>query len=149
MFCQDGIIYEAVNGTDTDIMKAGDIFLPGVHNVENYMAAFAAVRGLVSHETMRAAAMEFKGVEHRIEFVRELRGVKYYNDSIASSPSRTTAGLRSFNQKVILIAGGKDKGVPFDSLGAEIVQHVKKLVLTGLTADKIRAAVENCPEYRA
>ena len=149
VFCQDGIIYEAVNGTDTEIMKAGDIFLPGVHNVENYMAAFAAVRGLVSHETMRAAAMEFKGVEHRIEFVRELRGVKYYNDSIASSPSRTTAGLRSFNQKVILIAGGKDKGVPFDSLGAEIVQHVKKLVLTGLTADKIRAAVENCPEYRA
>jgi UDP-N-acetylmuramoylalanine--D-glutamate ligase len=92
--------------------------------------------------------MEFRGVEHRIELVREMRGVKYYNDSIASSPSRTTAGLRSFNQKVILIAGGKDKGVPFDSLGTEIVEHVKKLVLTGLTADKIRAAVENCPQYR-
>jgi UDP-N-acetylmuramoylalanine--D-glutamate ligase len=148
VYCQNGVIYHAVNGTDTEIMKESEIFLPGVHNVENYMAAFAALRGLVSRENMRTVAMEFRGVEHRIELVREMRGVKYYNDSIASSPSRTTAGLRSFNQKVILIAGGKDKGVPFDSLGTEIVEHVKKLVLTGLTADKIRAAVENCPQYR-
>ena len=147
VYCQDGVIREAVNGTDTKIMDAKDIFIPGEHNVENFMAAFAAVRGLVSHENMRKVAMEFRGVAHRIELVREKDGVKYYNDSIASSPSRTTAGLRSFAQKVILIAGGKDKGVPFDSLGAEIVGHVKKLVLTGLTADKIRAAVENAPGY--
>ena len=147
VYCQDGVIREAVNGTDTKIMDAKDIFIPGEHNVENFMAAFAAVRGLVSHENMRKVAMEFRGVAHRIELVREKDGVKYYNDSIASSPSRTTAGLRSFAQKVILIAGGKDKGVPFDSLGAEIVGHVKKLVLTGLTADKIRAAVDNAPGY--
>jgi len=147
VYCTDGIIYDAVNGTDTKIMDTADIFLPGVHNIENYMAAFAAVRGLVSHHNMVKVARTFRGVAHRIEFVREKDGVKFYNDSIASSPSRTTAGLRSFTQKVILIAGGKDKGVPFDSLGSEIIEHVSRLVLTGLTADKLRAAVEQAPGY--
>ncbi|MBQ6540737.1 MAG: UDP-N-acetylmuramoyl-L-alanine--D-glutamate ligase, partial [Oscillospiraceae bacterium] len=129
------------------IMDTKDILLPGVHNIENFMAAFSAVWGLVDPSVCRKVAMEFTGVEHRIELVRELDGVKYYNDSIASSPSRTIAGLRSFNQKVILIAGGKDKGVPFDILGGEIIEHVKTLVVTGLTADKIKAAVVNTPGY--
>jgi len=129
------------------IMATSEIRLPGLHNVENYLAAFAATEDLVSAEVMRQVAQTFGGVEHRIEFVRELRGVKYYNDSIASSPSRTIAGLRSFAQRVILIAGGKDKGVPFDELGTEILEHVKTLVVTGWTADKIRAAVENAPGY--
>jgi UDP-N-acetylmuramoylalanine--D-glutamate ligase len=105
----DAIYFNGMKIMDTD-----EILLPGVHNIENYMAAFAAVWGLVPPEICRKVAMEFTGVEHRIELVREKDGVKYYNDSIASSPSRTIAGLRSFNQKVILIAGGKDKGVPFD-----------------------------------
>lgn len=80
--------------------------------------------------------------------MRTLRGVEYYNDSIASSPSRTIAGLRAFGKKVILIAGGKDKGIDYDELGPEIIRHVKALVLTGMTAGKIRAAVEKAPEYR-
>ena len=88
-------------------------------------------------------------MEHRIEFVRELDGVKYYNDSIASSPSRTIAGLHSFHQKVILIAGGYDKQIPFDVLGPEVCAHVKTLVLCGATAAKIRAAVESAPGYKA
>ena len=88
------------------------------------------------------------GVEHRIELVRTWRGVRFYNDSIASSPSRTIAGLRSFKEKVILIAGGYDKHIPFDVLGPEIVNHVKLLVLCGATAGKIRAAVEQAPGYR-
>ncbi|MBQ8974285.1 MAG: UDP-N-acetylmuramoyl-L-alanine--D-glutamate ligase, partial [Oscillospiraceae bacterium] len=117
------------------------------HNVENFMAAFAAVRGMVSHENMRKVASQFRGVPHRIELVREKDGVKYYNDSIASSPSRTMAGLKCFDKKVILIAGGKDKGVPFDELGGEIVKRVKKLVLTGLTADKIKQAVVGAADY--
>ena len=134
-------------GYERVVMTAGDIKIPGVHNVENYMAAVAAVDGLVPDEVIRDFAREFGGVEHRIELVRTYRGVRYYNDSIASSPSRTIAGLRSFHEKVILIAGGYDKHIPFDVLGPEIVEHVKLLVLCGATADKIRAAVENAPGY--
>lgn len=132
-----------------EVLPAKDILIPGTHNVENYMAAIAAVQGMVSDEVIRKVAQTFGGVEHRIELVRTLNGVRYYNDSIASSPTRTIAGLRSFNQKVILIAGGYDKKIPFDELGPEIIEHVKLLVLTGATAPKIRAAVENAPEYRA
>ena len=135
-------------GRERVVMTAGDIKIPGVHNVENYMAAIAAVDGLVPDEVIRRFAREFGGVEHRIELVRTYRGVRYYNDSIASSPSRTIAGLRSFHEKVILIAGGYDKHIPFDVLGPEIVEHVKLLVLCGATADKIRAAVENAPGYQ-
>ena len=134
-------------GHERLVMTTGDIKIPGVHNVENYMAAIAAVDGLVPDEVIRRFAREFGGVEHRIELVRTYRGVRYYNDSIASSPSRTIAGLRSFHEKVILIAGGYDKHIPFDVLGPEIVEHVKLLVLCGATADKIRAAVENAPGY--
>ena len=96
---------------------------------------------------IREFAAKFTGVEHRIELVRTLNGVKYYNDSIASSPSRTIAGLRSFRQKVILIAGGYDKHIPFDVLGPEVIEHVKELFLTGDTSAKIRAAVEGAPGY--
>lgn len=130
------------------ILRTSDIKIPGVHNVENYMAAIAAVDGLVPDETIRQFARDFGGVEHRIELVRTYRGVRYYNDSIASSPSRTIAGLRSFPEKVILIAGGYDKHIPFDVLGPEITAHVKLLILCGATADKIRAAVEQAPDYR-
>ena len=130
------------------IMKTSDIRIPGVHNVENYMAAIAAVDGLVPDGIIRDFARSFGGVEHRIELVRTYRGVRYYNDSIASSPSRTIAGLRSFKEKVILIAGGYDKHIPFDVLGPEVTSHVKLLVLCGATAGKIRAAVEAAPDYR-
>ena len=128
-------------------MDQSEILLPGIHNVENYMAAILAVGDLVSDETIRAVARSFGGVEHRIELVREKDGVRYYNDSIASSPSRTIAGLRSFSQKLILIAGGYDKHIPFEPLGPEIVDHVKTLILCGATAPKIEAAVRNAPNY--
>ena len=86
-------------------------------------------------------------MEHRIELVRIKDGVRFYNDSIASSPSRTIAGLRSFREKVLLIAGGYDKHIPFEVLGPEVLAHVKKVFLNGATADKIRAAIENTPGY--
>ncbi len=127
------------------VLDSRDILLPGVHNIENYMAAIAAVEGTVSDETVRQVAKNFGGVEHRIELVRIKDGVRYYNDSIASSPSRTMAGLRSFPEKVMLIAGGYDKHIPYDVLGPEICKHVKRLYLNGATADQIRAAVEACP----
>ncbi len=138
---------EAIYRGDERFLEAGDILIPGMHNVENYMAAFAATDGFVSPETCRRIATTFGGVEHRIELIRTLHGVKYYNDSIASSPTRTIAGLRSFNQKLILIAGGHDKLVPFDLLAEEIVQRVKALFLVGETAEKIRNAVLNAPGY--
>jgi len=147
VYSQNGTIYDALPSGDVPILEAEEIRLPGLHNVENFMAAFAAVRGLVPYETMAEVARTFSGVPHRIELVREKDGVRYYNDSIASSPSRTRAGLLSFEQKVILIAGGKDKGVPFDELGELIASRVKKLVLTGLTAEKIRDAVVNAKSY--
>ena len=130
-----------------EVLPVADILIPGVHNVENYMAAIAMVEGLVEDDIIRHVAKTFGGVEHRIELVRVKDGVRFYNDSIASSPSRTIAGLRSFPEKVILIAGGYDKHIPYDVLGPEICRHVKKLFLGGATGEKIRAAVVSCPEY--
>ena len=139
------------NGTifrdGTAVLDTKDILIPGVHNIENYMAAILAVEGLVDDETIRHVAKTFGGVEHRIELVRIKDGVRFYNDSIASSPSRTIAGLRSFEEKVILIAGGYDKHIPYDVMGPEVCKHVKKLFLGGATGPQIRAAVENAAEY--
>ena len=137
---ESGMIFRA----GQPVLAVADILLPGVHNIENYMAAIAAVEDLVSDEAIVRVAKNFGGVEHRIELVRVKDGVRYYNDSIASSPSRTIAGLRSFPEKVILIAGGYDKHIPYDVLGPEICAHVKKLFLCGATAAQIRGAVENC-----
>ena len=148
VFLRGDAVISRRDGRERQIMTTEDIRLPGVHNVENYMAAIAAVDGLVPDDVIRTFARAFNGVEHRIELVRTWRGVRFYNDSIASSPSRTIAGLRSFKEKVILIAGGYDKHIPFDVLGPEVVEHVKLLILCGATADKIRAAVEQAPGYR-
>lgn len=148
-FVKDGAIWLADRGICRQLMLTEDIRLPGVHNIENYLAAFCAVRGLVSDGVCRKVAKSFGGVEHRLEHVRQLRGVEYINDSIASSPSRTIAGLRSFDRKVILIAGGHDKHIPFDSLGDEICLRVKKLFLCGETAQAIKDAVERSPHYDA
>ena len=128
-------------------MTTEDIRLPGVHNVENYMAAIAAVDGLVPDEVIRGFARSFNGVEHRIELVRTYHGVRFYNDSIASSPSRTIAGLRSFQEKVILIAGGYDKKIPYDEMGEVVPKTVKLLILMGATADKIEAATRKASTY--
>ncbi len=140
---ENGIIYRQGEA----VLDTKDILIPGVHNIENYMAAILAVQGLVSDDTIRSVAKDFGGVEHRIELVRIKDGVRYYNDSIASSPTRTIAGLRSFPEKVMLIAGGYDKHIPYDVLGPEICAHVKKLYLNGATAGLIRQAVENAENY--
>lgn len=147
VFLRDGTVLSRKNGAEREILKASDILLPGVHNVENYMAAIAAVEDLVSDEVIRQVARTFGGVEHRIELVRTLRGVRYYNDSIGTSPSRTIAGLRSFPEKLILIAGGKDKGISYAPLGPELNEHVKLLILCGATAGVIRDAVMQAENY--
>lgn len=124
------------------VCEIGDVKLPGMHNIENLLTAFAAVYDYASIQSMKNVALNFAGVAHRIEFVRELRGVKFYNDSIASSPTRTVAGLKSFKEKVILIAGGYDKKIPFDELAREGIERLKTLVLMGNTKGKIRSAFE-------
>ena len=138
LICRDG----------KPVLDKKDILLPGEHNVENYMAAILAVEGMVSDKTICKVAKTFGGVEHRIELVRIKDGVRFYNDSIASSPSRTIAGLKSFPEKVLLIAGGYDKHIPYDVLGPEICRSVKILFVNGATGGQIRAAVENAPQYQ-
>lgn len=144
---EDNILYRVHDGVKTKIMNADEIKLPGRHNVQNYLAAFAATDGFVSEDICRKVAMDFGGVEHRLELVRVLDGVRYINDSIASSPTRTMAGLNAMKQKPIVIAGGYDKHIPFDGLGDEFCRKVKKLFLTGDTAKKIYDAVVNSKYY--
>ena len=135
------------NGHEEEVMRVSDIRLPGLHNVENYLAAVTALDGIVPYDVMKKTARSFAGVEHRIEYVRTLHGAKWYNDSIATSPTRTIAGLRAFDEKVILIAGGYDKHISFAPLAPEVVQHVKLLILCGATADAIENALrENARE---
>lgn len=144
---QDGMLCMAENGVVTPILHKDEIKLRGVHNIENLLAACAAVWGRVSVEAMRQVGASFTGVEHRIEPVRLLNGVQWYNDSIASSPTRTIAGLRSFGQKIIVIAGGYDKKIPYEPLAPEILAHVKVLVLMGQTGPKIEKAVRECAGF--
>ena len=143
----DDTLCYAENGVVTPVLPRAEIKLRGLHNVENLLAAIAAVWGRVPVEAMRQVGSTFTGVEHRIEPVRVLDGVTYYNDSIASSPTRTIAGLRSFDQKIILIAGGYDKKIPYEPLAPEIIAHVKTLVLMGATGPRIEKAVREHPDF--
>lgn len=145
VWCDGSSIY--VN--QEKVLEVSEIKIPGWHNVENYMAAIGAVWGDVSPETIRKVAREFGGVEHRAEFVRELEGIKYYNDSIASSPTRTISGTLSlYPQKIILICGGYDKHIPYDPLGPVICDKVKTLIVMGDTGPKIEEAVRRAPNYK-
>ena len=146
-FLEDGVIYRVSGGKRTEIMRADEIRIPGRHNVQNCLTAFAATDGMVDPDVCRSVAMDFPGVEHRLEEVRVLRGVTYINDSIASSPTRTIAGLRAMKTKPIVIAGGYDKHIPFDPLGDELCLRAKHVILCGATADKIRDAILASPNY--
>ena len=145
---------------DTFVLHESDILIPGKHNVENYLAAISAVWGDVPAETIVSVAGTFGGVEHRMELVRTLDGVRWYNDSIATSPSRAMIGTLSlYDFKIVMIAGGADKKVPFDELGGVICDKVKTLVLLSpekplpgfkpAAAGKIEAAVRGAANYRA
>lgn len=137
-------------GKTTEVMDYRDIKIPGMHNVENYLAAISAVWGIVDVDTIVSVAKTFGGVAHRAEFVREFKGVKYYNDSIASSPTRTALGTLSlYKKKIIIIAGGYDKHIPYEPLGPVINDKVKVLILLGATAPKIEAAVKGAENYSA
>lgn len=143
-YYNDGILY--LEGKE--VCKKEDIVIKGMHNVENYLAAFIATKEDVSIETMKKVAETFTGVEHRCEFVREIDTVKYYNDSIASSPTRTLAGLKAFDEKVILIAGGYDKHIPFEPLAYEGYPYIKELILMGATKEKIKDVFDKLYEEK-
>ena len=137
----DGMIKKCKDGVREHILDTKEIHLRGVHNYENVCAALAATSDLVDTKTQIEAIKEFKGVEHRLEFVREINGVKWYNDSIGTSPSRTIAGLNSFDEKIVLIAGGYDKNLDYTPLAKPIIEKVSKVVLLGRTATKIADAI--------
>lgn len=138
----DGIIKECKDGVRKHILNVKDINLRGIHNFENVCAAIAATNSLVDTQTQVKAIKNFKGVEHRLELVREINGVKWYNDSIGTSPTRTIAGLNSFDENIILIAGGYDKHLDYSPIGKPIVDNVGTLILMGATADKIENSVK-------
>ncbi len=143
----DGNIVVSDGETEVTVLRIEDIFLPGRHNVENYMAAIGNTLGFVSQGVYAEIAREFCGVEHRLEFVRELDGVKYYNSSIDSSPSRTAAALSALPRKPVVICGGYDKNIPFEPLAAALCRDAVGVVLTGATADKIYEALVAFPEF--
>ncbi len=143
VFSEDGKVIVHKEGTATSVMNVDDIILPGVHNLENYLAAITAVHKYVDAASIRKVATTFRGVEHRIEFVAEIGGVSFYNDSIGSSPTRTEASIKSFKKPVILIAGGYDKNIPYDEMGKVMTERVKRLVLIGQTAPLIEKALKD------
>ena len=144
---REGIITLSEEDRTVPLIPVDEILLPGTHNVENYMAAAAAVAELVTPEAMRQVAKNFGGVPHRLELVAELDGVRYYNSSIDSSPTRTAAALSCFDKPVIVLAGGADKGIPLEPLGPLFREKAKACILVGHTAERIRAAVTDSPEY--
>ncbi|EHI97085.1 UDP-N-acetylmuramoylalanine--D-glutamate ligase [Clostridium sp. DL-VIII] len=143
-YYKDNVLY--LEGKE--VCKKDDIVIKGMHNIENYLAAFLATKEDVSIETMKKVAGTFAGVEHRCELVRELDGVKYYNDSIASSPTRTLAGFRAFDEKVIVIAGGYDKHIPFEPLAYEGYPYIKELILMGATKEKIKGVFDKLEQEK-
>ena len=137
----DGMLcYTDYSGETTELFNKKDIRLPGEHNIANYLTAIAAVWGIVPTLYMNEVARVFGGVEHRIEFVRELDSVKWYNDSIASSPTRSIAGLKAFGKRIVMLAGGYDKKIPYEPLAPYLVKYVRLLILMGDTAAKLEAA---------
>jgi UDP-N-acetylmuramoylalanine--D-glutamate ligase len=134
-----------VNGRE--VLKTDDILIPGKHNIENYCGIICALDGIVDEAVFEKVAKTFGGVEHRIELVRVLNGVSYYNSSIDSSPTRTAAALNSFKDNVIVICGGYDKKIPFEPLADVLCDKAKTVVLTGATATKIKEALLSCKKY--
>ena len=141
-FLRDGEIILRLGDTEQRICSVDEIKLLGRHNLENVLAAcaIAAVAG-ASRQAMADVATTFEGVEHRLELVREKDGVRYYNDSIATTPERTVAALRSFDQPIILLAGGRDKHLPWDEMARLTLQKARRLILFGEAAPIIEEVI--------
>lgn len=140
----DGKIKYCENGLRSHILDTKEMKLRGIHNFENAAAALIATKDLVDLQTACDTILKFKGVEHRLELVLETKDrIKWYNDSVSSSPTRTIAGLNAFNlRNIILIAGGYDKNLDYTPLAKPIVENCKELILLGDTAKKIEKVVK-------
>ena len=139
---EDGIIKECNDGIRRHLISQDEIKLKGIHNLQNICTALALTKDLVSTEKALNTIKEFSGVKHRLELVRVLNGVEWYNDSASTSPTRGISALNSFNKEIVLIAGGADKNLDYTPLGIKIVEKVKSLILIGQTASKIYEAVK-------
>ena len=143
-FIVDGnIIKECNDKVRKHILNTDEVILRGNHNFQNIATALAATKTLVDTDIAVQAIKEFKPVEHRIEFVKEINGVKWYNDSASSSPTRTISGINAFKENIILIAGGYDKNLEYEPLAKPVVDKVSTLILIGQTAEKIYDVVKN------
>ena len=151
VFIDGGAMIAHTNGTERVVMHRSDILLPGDHNAENYCTAVAATLGFAGDEAVRRVAKTFGGVRHRLQLVREKDGVRYYNSSIDSSPTRTAAALSALEGPVRIICGGYDKKLPFEPLAEALVKdkNVRTIILTGATREKIKAAIEAHPDYKS
>jgi UDP-N-acetylmuramoylalanine--D-glutamate ligase len=129
-------------GRRTEALFAlGDVRLRGAHNRLNAVAAAAiALACGVSPEAVACGVETFSGVPHRLEFVSEIDGIRFYNDSIATTPERTLAGIRSFEEKLVLLLGGRDKNLPMDELAVEAARRCRQVVVFGESAGKIEHA---------
>lgn len=146
---RDGVVCFDSGDKTEEILRTSDIIIPGRHNLENYMAAIALTHGMVSNESIAEVAHTFGGVEHRLELVGEKDGVKYYNSSIDSSPTRTAAALSALPKAPVIICGGSDKNIPFDTLAKELCAKARAVVLTGEAAPKILCEIEKCGDYHS
>ena len=139
----DGMIKYCKDGVRRHLVHKSEIKLRGIHNYENICSALAVTSSFVDIDTAINTIKEFNGVEHRLEFVRELDGVKFYNDSIGTSPASTIAGLNAFDENIILLAGGSDKGLDYKEVGEAIAKNVGTLILCGPTSEKIEKATKD------
>lgn len=148
LFINDGHIVSCRAGECERILKTDDILIPGNHNIENYMAAIGLTYGLCDFDIYRNVARSFKGVRHRLELVTEKNGVRFYNSSIDSSPTRTAAALGAIRGNVVAICGGYDKNIPFDTLASTLCDRARAVVLTGATMDKIYREIMACDKEK-
>jgi UDP-N-acetylmuramoylalanine--D-glutamate ligase len=137
-FYKEGKMFFSWFGKVSEICSASDLFIKGEHNIANALAVLAVAKLLnVPNQKIRDAFSSFKGVEHRIEFVRELDGVEYYNDSKATNVDSVIVALKSFSKPIYLILGGKDKGNNYDDIRKLVLEHVKKIYAIGVSAQKV------------
>jgi len=153
-FLKDGVLtyQEPAKGISVPVVPAAEIVIPGRHNQENYLAAVAATFEYVSPASMARVARTFRGVEHRMELVRELDGVRYFNSSIDTSPTRTKAALKALEdrgERVVLIVGGKDKKCDYTGLGESILAVCDRIVLCGENVPQIEKSIRAACERRA
>ncbi|MBE6667694.1 MAG: UDP-N-acetylmuramoyl-L-alanine--D-glutamate ligase [Ruminococcaceae bacterium] len=148
LYVKDGYIIISDGKKETPILEISKIRVPGIHNIENFMTAIGLTYGFTDASVYSSVADSFCGVSHRLELIRTLDGVDYYNSSIDSSPTRTAAAISALaGRDIVIICGGYDKKIPYEPLAPVLCKNVRAAVLTGATGKKIEKAILECDEY--